>query len=106
MPSPSRARLCHARSHRNDLDEATGLVTGSGLKTVFHYHRLSARPTAFAGNLNGTAPNPTVVGQTPAPGTRVTPGTNVSLQVPPLLDRMYGNQLGNRQVRRCFRVSS
>jgi len=58
------------------LNDATGLVTESGLKTV----SITTAPDAFAGG--GSSPvTPTVVGQTPTPGTRVTPGTIVSLQV-------------------------
>jgi beta-lactam-binding protein with PASTA domain len=58
------------------LTDATGLVTDSGLKTV---SVVTAPSTA---NPYGDVYSaPVVVGQTPAPGTRVTPGTNVSLQV-------------------------
>jgi beta-lactam-binding protein with PASTA domain len=60
------------------LAEATALVTASGLKA----YSVSSTPTL------GTTPPPpnrlpnaTVVGQTPAAGSRVTPGTLVSFQV-------------------------
>jgi beta-lactam-binding protein with PASTA domain len=62
------------------LTEATALVTDSGLKTV-------AVTTAFGSpsdNLaapRSSAANPTVVGQSPPPGTRVTAGTSVTLEV-------------------------
>jgi beta-lactam-binding protein with PASTA domain len=58
------------------LNDATGLVTESGLKTV----SVTTAPNGFAGG-SPSSVTPTVVGQTPPPGTRVTPGTVVSLQV-------------------------
>jgi serine/threonine-protein kinase len=62
------------------LADATGLVTASGLKTV----SVVTAPSSPADPFTSPAPNPalpTVVNQTPASGTRVTPGTSVSLQV-------------------------
>jgi serine/threonine-protein kinase len=58
------------------LAEATGLVSESGLKTV------SVTTTSSStADPSANSATPIVVGQTPAPGTRVTPGSNVSLQV-------------------------
>jgi beta-lactam-binding protein with PASTA domain len=62
------------------LTDATGLVTGSGLKTVSVITANSSTPEPYTGGDSGPA-TPTVVGQTPAAGTRITPGTIVSLQV-------------------------
>jgi beta-lactam-binding protein with PASTA domain len=56
------------------LARATGIVSEAGLKT---FSITTASPGALSTNTSG----PTVVGQTPAAGTRVTPGTNVSLEV-------------------------
>jgi beta-lactam-binding protein with PASTA domain len=57
------------------LPDATALVAASGLKT----YSISTIPSADAPLTNsGTA---TVVGQTPAAGSRVTPGTLVSFQI-------------------------
>jgi beta-lactam-binding protein with PASTA domain len=91
------------------LSQATALVTQSGLKTVSVTSTpaplaaqpstpqpsapASARPSFpshFTGFASPAIPSPrplanptnaTVVGQTPAPGSRVTPGTTVSLEV-------------------------
>jgi beta-lactam-binding protein with PASTA domain len=41
---------------------------------------VTTAPNGIAGGISSFA-TPTVVGQTPPPGTRVTPGTVVSLQV-------------------------
>lgn len=71
------------------LGAATALVTESGLKTVsvtttsaptdsFGAARAAASFAPFSAAAAGT---PTVVGQNPAPGVRVTPGSIVSLQV-------------------------
>ena len=65
------------------LPQASDLVAASGLKVV---SLTSAPAHAPAANLSGlfSSPNPaatTVVAQEPAPGSRVTPGTNVSLHV-------------------------
>jgi len=60
------------------LADATALVTESGLKTVSVV--TAAVPVVFTG-ANQQPAAPIVVGQTPASGTRVTPGTLVSLQV-------------------------
>jgi beta-lactam-binding protein with PASTA domain len=60
------------------LPEANNLVAASGLKIA----SLTTEPSNSAGQL--PSPDPaanTVVAQEPAPGSRVTPGTNVSLQV-------------------------
>jgi len=62
------------------LTDATGLVTESGLKTVSVTTASSASTEPFAGGGSGPV-TPTVIGQTPLPGTRVTAGTIVSLQV-------------------------
>jgi beta-lactam-binding protein with PASTA domain len=62
------------------LAAATGLVTESGLKTVSVTTSASSTADIFTG-YNSNPTTPTVVGQTPAPGTRVTPGSNVALQV-------------------------
>jgi beta-lactam-binding protein with PASTA domain len=59
------------------LAEANSLVTGSGLKTL----SVTSVATNSFSNPGASSPASIVVGQTPAPGTRVTPGTNVSLQV-------------------------
>jgi beta-lactam-binding protein with PASTA domain len=58
------------------LTDATGLISSSGLKTI-SVTTINAPLT----NADLQSAPPTVVGQTPLPGTRVTPGTNVSLQV-------------------------
>jgi beta-lactam-binding protein with PASTA domain len=64
------------------LTDATSLVTGSGLKTVAVTTLTTTTPAADFFDSGSSRPvTPTVVGQTPAPGTRVTAGTNVSLQV-------------------------
>jgi beta-lactam-binding protein with PASTA domain len=62
------------------LTEATGLVTGAGLKTATVTTAPGSPADNFASPRSYLA-NPTVVTQTPAPGTRVTPGTSVSLEV-------------------------
>jgi beta-lactam-binding protein with PASTA domain len=62
------------------LTEATGLVTDSGLKTVAVTTSFGS-PADNPATPRAYAANPTVVGQSPAPGTRVTPGTSVSLEV-------------------------
>jgi beta-lactam-binding protein with PASTA domain len=60
------------------LTEATALVTASGLKTGSITTAASPATPMFA---NPNPVVPTVVGQTPAPGTRVTTETTVQLQV-------------------------
>ena len=62
------------------LTEATGLVTGAGLKTFAVTTAPPGPPDSFA-SPGARPPTPTVVGQTPAPGTRVTAGASVSLEV-------------------------
>ena len=62
------------------LTEATGLVTSNGLKTVTVTTAFGSPPDNLA-TPRSYAANPTVVGQSPAPGSRVTPGTSVSLEV-------------------------
>jgi len=62
------------------LTEATGLVTGAGLKTVAVTTAPPSPADSFA-NPGARPPTPIVVGQTPAPGTRVTAGASVSLEV-------------------------
>jgi beta-lactam-binding protein with PASTA domain len=62
------------------LTEATGLVTGAGLKTVAVTTAPPSPANSFA-NPGARPPTPIVVGQTPAPGTRVTAGASVSLEV-------------------------
>ena len=62
------------------LADATGLITASGLKTL-SVTTLSSSPTNPFTNLDFHPAAPIVIGQTPAPGTRVTPSTDVSLQV-------------------------
>jgi beta-lactam-binding protein with PASTA domain len=60
------------------LPQANSLVAASGLKVI----SMTTAPSDSPGQL--PSPNPeaaTVVAQEPAPGSRVTPGTNVSLQV-------------------------
>ncbi len=62
------------------LAEAAVLITASGLKTA----AVTNSPGSPAGTIaspRSNPANPAVVGQTPAPGTRVTPGTSVSLEV-------------------------
>jgi eukaryotic-like serine/threonine-protein kinase len=63
------------------LADATGLVTQTGLKTVSVVTAITTTPTDPFAMGDSRSALPTVVGQSPAPGTRVTPGTNVSLQV-------------------------
>jgi beta-lactam-binding protein with PASTA domain len=64
------------------LTEATALITASGLKTLA-VTTLSSAPNSptnpFTLDFHPAAP--IVVGQSPAPGTRVAPGTDISLQV-------------------------
>jgi beta-lactam-binding protein with PASTA domain len=60
------------------LADATALVSESGLKT-FSVTTTGAPDPFAAANPHPAAP--VVVGQSPAPGTRVTPGTLISLQV-------------------------
>jgi beta-lactam-binding protein with PASTA domain len=64
------------------LPEATALVSQSGLKpaAVSNANPSPNFPSAFP-PVQSAAPPPTVVGQTPAPGTRVTSATSISLQV-------------------------
>jgi beta-lactam-binding protein with PASTA domain len=65
------------------LTEATALITASGLKTLA-VTTLSSSPNSPTNpftNLDFHPAAPIVVGQTPAPGTRVTPSTDISLQV-------------------------
>jgi beta-lactam-binding protein with PASTA domain len=64
------------------LAEATSLVNASGLKTA----SITTAPAATIAPSDNSAFHPitpavTVIGQTPAPGTRVTPDTTVSLEV-------------------------
>jgi beta-lactam-binding protein with PASTA domain len=59
------------------LSEATSLVAASGLKTI----SVTSAPADPMANPGASSTTSTVVGQTPSPGTRVTPGTNVSLQI-------------------------
>ncbi len=70
------------------LPQASSLVAASGLKVVALTSAPAASPAAgsAATSLPNLFPNPnpqaaTVVAQQPAPGSRVTPGTNVSLEV-------------------------
>jgi beta-lactam-binding protein with PASTA domain len=71
------------------LPDATGLVTQTGLKTVsvtttpdfFGNGNSQSTPQFVVGQATPQFAPPTVVGQSPPPGTRVTPGTAVSLQV-------------------------
>ncbi|HVJ04821.1 MAG TPA: PASTA domain-containing protein [Candidatus Saccharimonadales bacterium] len=67
------------------LTDATTLVTQSGLKTVSITTTADPYSTQFATQpTTPPAPQPStliVVGQSPAPGARVTPGTSVSLQL-------------------------
>jgi len=66
------------------LADATTLVSAAGLKTQTVTTITPAAPTdAYFPSPNQPvrAPVPTVVRQTPQPGTRVTPGTNVTFQV-------------------------
>lgn len=62
------------------LADATGLVTASGLKTVSVTTAVTS-PNEPITNLDYHPAAPIVIGQTPAPGTRVTLDTDVSLQV-------------------------
>jgi beta-lactam-binding protein with PASTA domain len=62
------------------LADATGLVTASGLKTL-SVTTVFSSPADAVPNQDFHPAAPFVIGQTPAPGTRVTPGTDVSLQV-------------------------
>jgi len=62
------------------LAEATSLVTSSGLRTA-SVTTAAGTPTGPADNPGSLSVTPTVTGQTPAPGTRVTPETSVSLEV-------------------------
>ncbi len=62
------------------LADATALITASGLK-ILSVTTLSSSPTDPFTNLDFHPTAPIVIGQTPAPGTRVTPSTDVSLQV-------------------------
>jgi eukaryotic-like serine/threonine-protein kinase len=62
------------------LSDATALVTESGLKTI----SVTSTAVGTTGSISNPSSQPAtliVAGQTPAPGTRVTPGTNVSLQL-------------------------
>jgi beta-lactam-binding protein with PASTA domain len=61
------------------LADATGLVTASGLKTVSVTTAVRAPTDSFT-NMDFHPAAPIVVGQSPAPGTRVTAATDVSLQ--------------------------
>jgi beta-lactam-binding protein with PASTA domain len=66
------------------LPQASSLVAASGLKVVSMTNAPARAPATS--NLPNLFPNPnpqaaTVVAQQPAPGSRVTPGTNVSLEV-------------------------
>src|SRR6266568_5238415 len=67
------------------LTDATALVAQSGLKTVSVTTTTDPYSTQFATQLAPQpAPQPAtliVVGQSPSPGARVTPGTSVSLQL-------------------------
>jgi beta-lactam-binding protein with PASTA domain len=61
------------------LPDATALVAASGLKT----YSISSVPSpdAPANNAPTNSSSAIVVGQTPAAGSRVTPGTLVSFQI-------------------------
>ena len=63
------------------LADATGLLTESGLKTVSVTTAISPASTDPFTMSDSRSMSPAVVGQSPAPGTRVTPATTVSLQV-------------------------
>jgi beta-lactam-binding protein with PASTA domain len=62
------------------LAEATSLVTTSGFKTASVTSAASS--SASPAGISASRPiTPVVTGQTPAPGTRVTPDTSISLEV-------------------------